>query len=115
MDKVKWNDAKQKVKAKALELQTKAKWFWYSYEEEIIIVSAIALPAAVGGIKAVSKAYTAHKEEQHRLLTEYDPSTGWYNELKRPLTTQDKANIMALRKSEGITVTEALLRLNLLK
>ena len=49
------------------------------------------------------------------MLVDYDPSTGWYNELKRPLTTQEKANVIALKKAENITMTEALLRLNLLK
>ena len=112
---INWKDVKEKVDQKTAELKTKAHYAWVKYNDEIIIFSFVGLPILAKTLNSICKAFTSQKEEKHRMLVDYDPSTGWYNELKRPLTTQEKANVIALKKAENITMTEALLRLNLLK
>ena len=112
---INWKDVKEKVDQKTAKIKSETSNLWETHAEDIIIYSVIGLPLAAKIAHSISKAVVAQKEEKHRLLVDYDPSTGWYNELKRPLTTQEKANVIALKKAENITMTEALLRLNLLK
>ena len=111
---MKWQEVKAKAKAKAEEIKTRAHWIWVQYDEQIVLTGVVVLPIAVKVVDSISKAVKASNEEHHRLLTDYDPSMGWYNELKRPLTPSDKQMILKLR-DEGYNQTEALLRLNLLK
>lgn len=111
---IKWKEAKAKADSKAKEIKTKLHWFYVKHEQEIWIFGLTLGPAIFGGVKAISKAVTAHNEEHHKLLMDYDPSMGWYNELSRPLTSQDKQMILELR-NQGFNQTEALMRLNLLK
>ena len=112
---MKWKEAKEKAKAKYVEFKTRAHVFYLNHEAEIWTVGSVAIPAIVAVSKAASKSYTAHKEEQHRLLTQYDPATGCYNQLRRQLTAQDWDRIMAMKRELNITITECLIRLNLVK
>ena len=111
MDK---NEFKAKAKAKFVEAKTRMHYAWVSYKEEIIIFSIVGLPIAAKGIDSICKAVRSSNEEHHKLMMDYDPSMGWYNELKRPLTPQDKQKILVLRE-EGLNQTQALLQLGLLK
>lgn len=112
---MKWNEFKQKAKAKATELKTKAHVFYIQNEEKIWIAVPIVIPAIVGLGKAASKSYNAHMEEQHRLLQQYDPALGTYNQLRRQLTPADWERILQMKRELGITLTECLIRLNLVK
>lgn len=110
-----WKKFKQKVDAKATELKTKAHIYYIQHEAEIWATGAVIIPAAAGIAKAISKSYTARKDEQHRKMEQYDPATGYYNQLRRPLTPNDWNQIMQMKRELGITLTECLINLNLVK
>ena len=115
IEKIKEKFKKWQVKRKIHNTTRKIKVFYENHEEEIWITSAVVLPAAVGGVKAVSKAYSAGVEERHRKLTVYDPSVGHYNQLKRELSSSDWERILNMKRELNITLTECLIRLNLVK
>lgn len=110
-----WKKLKNKVEYHSKKIWSNTVSFCEQHKEECVIAATVVLPLAVKGINSVSKVIVAQKEEHHRLLTDYDPSTGWYNELRHPLSVQEKAAVVALKKSDNLTMTEALLRMNLLK
>ena len=110
-----WQKIKSKVKDKYVETKTKAHVFYINHEEQIWKIGVVAVPAAFGLGKAISKSYNAHLEERHRLLTQYDHATGYYNQLKRPLTSSDWDRIMTMKRLDNITLTECLIRLGLTK
>ena len=112
---MKWDEFKVKAKSKATELKTKAHVFYIQHEAEIWTAGTVIVPAVVAISKAASKSYNAHMEEQHRLLSQYDPATGCYNQLRRPLTASDWDRIMNMKRELGITITECLIRFNLVK
>ena len=109
------NKMKEKAKAKVTELKTRAHVFYLSHEAEIWTAGAVVIPAVAGIAKSVSKSYTAHKEEQHRMLTQYDPALGTYNQLRRKLTPADWDKILTMKRELGITLTECLIRMGLVK
>ena len=110
-----FNELKQKAKAKKIEYTTRAKVFYYQHEAEIWMVATVAVPAVAAIAKSASKSYTAHKEEQHRLMQKYDPATGLYVNLRHPLTAIETERMLQMQRELGITQTECLIRLGLIK
>lgn len=92
-----------------------ARWHWYSHRDEITMVSTIVVPIVLTVVHEISNDAKSRKQEYLRSCTDYDPSTGWRNELTRPLSRMDKENILAYRKLTGANQTEALLHFGLLK
>ena len=104
-----------KLKSKVVEAKTKLHVWYLQHEQAIWLAAPVVIPAVVGGVKAVSKSYNAHLDNVQKKLTQYDPATGYYNQLKRELNAHDWDEIMKLKRREGITLTEALIALNLVK
>ena len=109
------NGFKQRMKSKTIEAKTKLHVWYIQHEQAIWFAAPVVIPAIIGGVKAVSKSYNAHMDDVHRKLTQYDPATGYYNQLRRELTSQDWDRIMKMKRDDGITITECLIRLNLIK
>ena len=106
---------KQKAKAKYVETKTRIHVWYVNNEAEIWAKGMIVLPV-VGTVATYAyKAVKAHTDEHHLKMQQYDPATGLYNQLKHPLTSQETARLMEMKRETGLTYTECLLRLNLIK
>lgn len=76
---------------------------------------AAAIGSAIAGIAgAGAKAYKAHSEQVKRDYQIYDHSTGMYLNLNRKMSNNDHVRLQQLR-NEGMSQTEALLKMGLLK
>lgn len=112
---MKWDEFKVKAKAKYVETKTKVHMWYVQNETEIWTKGMIVLPVAATIVGHVCKAAKLNAEEHHRLMEKWDPATGIYCQLKRPLKPADIERMMTLQRQFGITQTEALIRLNLVK
>lgn len=106
---------KQDVKDKVLEKKTKLHYWYVTNEEKIWQRGIIVLPVIATVGTALAKAVKSSVEEHHLKLQQYDPATGYYNQLRRPLKSSDWECIMQMKREFGITLTECLIRLNLVK
>lgn len=112
-----------KIKAKIKELIAKFKaavkkaFDWMSENKELTIVLVPVVASAIGGAfklgKCVLKTINLHSQKTLRTQYVYDPSTGVYLRLRRVLRNGDAIALSKYRR-EGLTVTEALLKMELL-
>lgn len=87
-----------------------------NHKEEILICTPMVLGAfKLGrtGINYATKRMEIRAEDRRKHYRVYDPNTGAYLFLKRPLT--NKENYILATRASGITVTEILHDLDLLK
>ena len=106
---------KDDIKRTVVRTKNWAELQWTIHRQEIIVAAPVVVSLTAAGINELSKNARRKADEHRRLLVDYDPSCGWYNELKRPLSQKDKEAILAYRELTGKNQTEALIYLGLLK
>lgn len=112
---MKIKEFKEKAKAKVIETRTRLHVWYVQNEAEIWAKGMIVIPV-LGTIAGYAyKAIKTNAEEHHRLMEKYDPATGVYCQLKRPLKPNDIERMLTMQRELGITQTECLIRMNLLK
>lgn len=87
-----------------------------NHKTEIVLMTPMVISAfgfAGNGIKYAKKHMEIRHETRKRDLQIYDPSTGCYLYLKRPLRTSEK--VALANRTYGTTVTQCLDDLNVLK
>lgn len=113
------NDLKSKANRIKEEVNFKVReglnWVHNNKEELITIAPFVVAGIGFAGrtVKSSAKRYEIRAEEKRRKLTVYDPSTGCYLNLKRPLKSSEQ--IMLGSKPKDMTVTQVLYSLNLIK
>ena len=92
---------------------------FYNENKELVIAFG---PVVIGGIfeigKTVAKNYEKHEAREHEdecMNRVYDHSGGYYLETDHRLSNSEKVELDRLRKTEGISTTEALKRMGALK
>ena len=113
-----WNRFKSKMEDLKIELDSKVRvakarihWEFIKHEDEIPMLAAVIIPSAIAGIKAIS----VHQEKMNKKCMKYDPAIGLYNHLKHPLNNNEIVAMLTLQRELGITQTEALSKMGLLK
>lgn len=112
---MKIKDFKEKAKGFLVEKKTQIHYWYIQNEEKIWTRGVIVLPVVATIGTAIGKSIKSAVDEHHLKLQQYDPATGYYNQLKRPLKPQDWDRIMRMKREFGLTLTECLVRLGLTK
>ena len=82
---------------------------------EIVGLIGVVTGGATKFVKSVNRHQAIRQEKWHREREIYDHSSNQYLTTKRKLTKADIDRMNKLRREEGLKVSEALSRLNLLK
>lgn len=106
----KWEVRKKKAKDFVKSIPGKLKKVWDEDKELVLFLA----PGVVYVVRSIAKAKAGHKEDFHRNCQIYDQSLGMWHDLKRPMSTKQKAEFAARRKA-GESVLSILASMGLLK
>ena len=96
----------------------KKSFAWMSDNKELTVVLVPVAASFVGGTikiaRDLSRKHDIYKQKVLKTHYVYDPSNGNYLELKRAINNRDAVELNQLRK-DGMTVTEALYKMGMLR
>ena len=115
--KSKLKEFAEKTKKKAQETYDRVHDWCKQNEAIVVTVGPALLGAAVEIAKLGVKSHNRRvdrKREEEREYTEWDPKTGSYVKLKRPLTNPEKVEIAEKTRDDKVTKTQVLSQMGLL-
>lgn len=105
---------KERAKAWLKNKKAEAECWWRENKEVVKIVAPPLIGAGTLIIRVISKRHHLRMEEQLKTKMIYDPSRGFYYELKKKLTNAQRVEI-ARRRNNGEDLARILLDMNVLK
>lgn len=119
MDKVlyvvpKDSSKKERMMAWLKNKKAEAECWWQENKEVVMVIAPPAIGAGTLLIKVISRRHRLHMEEQLKTKMIYDPSRGFYYELKKKLSNAQRIEI-ARRRNQGEDLARILLDMNVLK
>lgn len=105
---------KEKAKAWLKNKKAEAECWWRENKEVVMVVAPPLIGAGTLLFRVISKRHHLRMEEQLKTKMIYDPSRGFYYELKKKLTNAQRVEI-ARRRNCGEDLAQILLDMNVLK
>lgn len=105
---------KEKAKAWLKNKKAEAECWWRENKEVVMVVAPPLIGIATLGIRSLAKHHNLKMTEELKTKYVYDPSRGFYYELKKKLTNSQRVEI-ARRRNCGEDLAQILMDMNVLK